>query len=217
MCSGAVGAARAPAFPEGGVLVAWEPGNSRLTCCHRSSHELSLHQPGSPWGGGTTGTGCSGCGLGARPHGERITCQAEAVAPFPRLEVGYYPESPRLPGRKPESCLGQAWHSSRISFELWFSPSVWLREQHQARGESSHLRELHREGRGGLIGAGRQLELAGEGQSRDEVPSGWIQFPCPLPTLRCHLASICLRSVTQPFWVLTSLVHRGEGNGSPAS
>lgn len=52
---------------------------------------LSLYQPGSLLGGGATGTGCSGCGLGAHPCGERITCQAEKGATFPTAGGGVLP------------------------------------------------------------------------------------------------------------------------------
>lgn len=79
------------------VVFWWQPWESQahlLPPPPQPTMNLSWYQPGSLWGGGATRTGCSRCGFGVHPYGERITCQAEKGATFPTLEAEYSPESP---------------------------------------------------------------------------------------------------------------------------
>lgn len=140
-----------------------------------ASLNLSLSQPGSCGVEVPQGQVVLAVGLGRAPAASSSRVRQKRVPPFPRLEAGYYLSHPRWPGRKQESCLSQAWHSLRNTFELCFSLSCMAQSVASVTPESSLGRAVTPEsslGRGGLILAGWELEASGKGSSWNEVQSG---------------------------------------------
>lgn len=84
---------------------------------------------------------------------------------------------PRLPGWEQEP-LEPGLAQSRGTFELCFSLILpaWLRVQHRGGRKSSQS------GMSSLAGG---LSQPGSAGGRNAVRSGWVPFPCSLPTLRC--------------------------------